>query len=117
MKQIKSVRQWIEQDPAGVLETVKVIGGDGWTIFDPQAFPKMPDTIKALYEHSHASGDRIKEQITRSDGSTGDVTGIYGLDVIEGVADALDCDSSKQGRGSRARDLVSKIENKLGGVA
>ena len=105
-------------DPANktdVLRAVDVVRGDGWTIFAPEAFDMIPPEVLKMYTHKQASDNTsYKTQITRPDGSIGDVFGVYGLDVLEGIAGALGIDSWKSGRGSRAMDLTGQIRQKLG---
>ena len=97
---------------------IDYIGGDGHTIFDAAKLIEgtdVPENKLACWIHTHESDTSSpKETIFANDGTVvAEVRGIYGLNLVESIACALDCHSPMQGRGSMCRDLTVQINAKL----
>ena len=106
------------KDPANspqVLEAIEIC--DGHTIFDPQDFSMLPEFVRDHLSKGAPSegpsGDPKRTIYTAEGPVTGDLFGIYGLDLLETVARAHGLGSAKNGRGFRANDLKEQIKAKL----
>ena len=105
-------------DPANypdMLQALEIC--DGHTIFDPHDFDMLPEFIQdhfSTFNRSDPTGHNPKHTIYLPDNSVApELYGIYGLDLIEGAAKAHKIQSTKNGRGFRAKDLTEKLRHKL----
>ena len=90
-------------------------GGDGWSIWEPAKFTKMGFKLKDLPVYKHKSDKRdIKSTIFRSDGTVGDLTGVYNLRMLSLLAGAFNVEyMSANGRGTEARRITEAVLPKL----
>lgn len=86
---------------------------DGWTIFDPKVFldAGLPPDFVARFDRGHRSGAG-KYAISDGKGKPLDgCRGVYGLDLIEGLCDALGVEKSPcHGRGFRADGCMAALQ-------
>jgi hypothetical protein len=105
-----------------VLAVVKVVAGDGHTIFDPKAFldAGMPEDLVKHFTNEYKS-DRSHPKATIF-GRNGEIIdkmeGVYGLPLIESLAANLaGFRSSKMGRGFACRDCCEALREHFSEVA
>jgi len=105
---------WIDElTPAVVEKIVKFVDCDGHAIFDPKGFLKagVPEEIVNHFTSTHESGDVPKYTIYGEHGVYRSLEGIYGLDVLTGVAQQLGVKGwgDFTGRGFKARAVSSAL--------
>ena len=113
-----TIREWATNpdNREDVLETIKVIGGDGHTIFKPEAFtPYMPDYLITEYTIRYDSDPDSGPTATLYSNNVPVeyVEGVYGLPLAESIGNALGVESHKGGRGSRCREVCEKVRERL----
>lgn len=99
-------------------ETLRAIadvsGGDGHTLFDPVAYVEAGLTMELTnyFTQPHRSdGQTAKGSIFRDGKVVPEVTAIYGLTVLEHIANALELQMPVfHGRGFKARALHTAIK-------
>lgn len=112
-------KDWAQKIAKNTLEAaLKIIDGDGHTLFDPEAFRNagMPEYIVDYFTAVHAT-DLSSPQGVMFD-SKGNlvpyIEGIYGLEMLRSMASSLGAKaSSALGRGFEARELTKNIEEHL----
>lgn len=91
-----------------------VSGDDGHTLFDPVAYVKAGLTMEltSYFTQPHRSdGQTAKGSIFREGEVVPEVTGIYGLTVLEHISNALELPMPVfHGRGFKARALHTAIK-------
>jgi hypothetical protein len=113
---------WANTTPAQQAKVLEYIGGDGHTIWNPDAL-KMDaadttpiDYIIDAFTTEEKSDQSYKGSIFSSE--TGErqesMRGVYGLTVIRSLARHYGVTSTKFGRGSEARELTAGILEHLG---
>lgn len=112
MDPIKELRKL---DKATLLAIAKVSGGDGHTLFDPDAYRKagMPEALVKEFTRTYKSDKSDpKHMILGKDGKVvKSMDAVYGLDVVECIRRALEIPSGGfMGRGWMARYAFEKIE-------
>lgn len=110
-----------KQLPAKVLVDVANLC-DGHTVFKVEAFTELgvPQELIDRYTHEHKSDTSdYKKTLTDNRGRViPKVMGVYGLTVIEAIANDLGLPgSSKMGRGFRAQECREQICDYLGKVS
>ena len=100
--------------PEAVRATLKIIGGDGHTIWKASALEEiLPPEFLAPYIHTHRSdmGGSHKGMIFDENGGViPELEGINGLSLLHGIAGHLGAEgTSKMGRGFQAQELTSNI--------
>ena len=107
---------WARGIPPSVLSKVlDLIGADGHTIWKGETFletgldPKLVDHFNMVQrsDHSHP-----KATIFVNGTPSGDLEGVYGLDMLRSISVALGLGwSDKMGRGAAAMEYTAKIKD------
>lgn len=105
------LREKLKATDKGILS--RVVGSvDGWTIFDPKQFTELgldPEIVEA-FTKNHKSGSHPKEQISvEGKGVVSSLKGVYGLELLQWIADVFGVSSWKMGRGFRAQHLQEQL--------
>jgi len=107
---------WAAKTPRAVIEEVlKIIRGDGHTMFDSQAFldAGLPENVVTHYTRIRATDlSNPRGVMTDKTGNlVSHIEGIYGLDLLRGMVRSLGVPASQAlGRGFEARELTHNIE-------
>jgi hypothetical protein len=110
---------WASKLPKEVIgEVLKVIEGDGHTLFSSKAFldAGLPVDVVTHFTHVHATDlSDPKGVMTDNDGNlVSHLEGVYGLELLRGLGKSLGAATSKAlGRGFEARELTKNIEQLL----
>jgi hypothetical protein len=86
---------------------------DGHTIFKPEAFldAGLPDNIVNHFTRSHGSDGSPKGTIFVNGDPVKELTGVYGLDLLRFLADALNVEYQEaMGRGTQARHIQAALK-------
>ena len=95
---------------------------DGHTIFNPRWFIDngLTRDFVGKYIQVHKSGNEPKEKIIVNGKVVDELSGVYELDILYGIAELIDADTSvtshkksnhKLGRSNQAEQLVKAIHN------
>lgn len=108
--------EWVTKlNPDVVEKIIDVIAGDGHTIFDPKAFleEEIPKEIVDRFTVVHKSGDTPKSKIFGDHGVYESLRGVYGLDMLQGIAEQLNLSGwgHLTGRGFRARRVTEVLRD------
>jgi len=90
----------------------KAIMVDGHTIYKPEKFTEtgLDPTIVAAFTKTLKSGNHPKEMIEDTQGNyAAEMNGVYGLEILEFIANVFNVTSWKMGRGSRAQHLIEQL--------
>jgi hypothetical protein len=102
-----------------ILKILDAVGDDGHGIYVEKklADVEAPEEVLQHFVKVFASEPYPKTIITNNDGHVvSHMTGVYGLDIIQAIANSMSIHSEKMGRGYAARDLTKKIKEKLNEV-
>ena len=93
---------------------VDLIGGDGHTIFDPEAFVAkcgwQKEDIKPFITLYKSDLTDTKETIFTPDGVAKQLEGVYGLSMLKSCAGALNVEyEGALGRGFEARNITAAL--------
>ena len=111
----KDFQKLIEQVRALPGETILAAAYrcDGHTIFKPEAFldAGLPKTVVDYVTHNHASDGSPKGTIFVKGQPVDDLSGVYGLDLLRFLADALGVEYRRaMGRGFEAQNIQSALK-------
>ena len=107
-------------DKAVILKVLERIHGDGHTLFKPEGFIEdgLPESTVKFFTRVHAT-DLSSPQgflMGNDGGMISHLEGIYGLELLRGIARSLGAKSSTAiGRGFAARELTDNIKEVYGG--
>ena len=99
-----------------ILKILDVVGDDGHGIYTKEevANTGVSDAVLAHFVRVQASDPYPKAIITNNQGNVvSHLEGVYGLDVIQAIGNNLGIHAEKMGRGFAARELTTKIKEKL----
>jgi hypothetical protein len=92
-----------------IRKLLKVIGGDGHTIWDPKVLKDFPQELRERFTKTHKSRGG-KFDITTDTGRVDSLEGIHGLQLLDALCDDLGVpQSSKMGRGFRAQENTANL--------
>lgn len=116
LKQKRTDNEWISKlSPDVVQKILGVVDGDGHTIFDPKAFLEegIPQEIVDRFTVVHKSGHTPKSKIFGDRGVYEAVCGVYGLNMLQDIAEQLGLKGWEHlaGRGFRARAITEVLHN------
>ena len=86
---------------------------DGWTIFKPEAFldAGLPKEVVDYVTHTHGSDGSPKGTIFVEGEPVKALTGVYGLDLLRFLANALDIEYRRaMGRGFEAQNIQAALK-------
>lgn len=91
-----------------------VIIGDGHSIYAPERYSNIGISDEYIPVRLHKSDSQHpRTTLTRTDGTQGDIEGVYHLEFLQLVANTIGANqsesSSKMGRGFRAHALCDEI--------
>jgi hypothetical protein len=102
-----------ETDPQVVLKVAGIC--DGHTIFDPKAFFDAglhPDIVASVTITHRSDTSHPKSTIFKEDRALTEVTGVYGLRLLEFLASALEIDYRRcMGRGFQASAIKQALHD------
>ena len=107
-------------DNQAILDLLKVIGGDGHTLYDAadEIFQTMPKALMDMVTQTHKSDGTAKGSIWRDGQMVDEMHAVYGLDLLWRLATEVEADTKiaarKMGRGFQAQELTKAIKEKLG---
>mgnify|MGYP003152937129 CR=1 FL=1 len=107
-------------DKQATLDLLKVIGGDGHTLYDAadEIFQGIPKALIDMVTQTHKSDGTAKGSIWRNGQMVDEMHAVYGLDLLWRLATEAEADTKiaarKMGRGFQAQELTKAIKEKLG---
>lgn len=111
----ENTKAWVENpdNRSCVVALVKMIDGDGHTIFDRQGLPMVPGDVLDEYERAHIAHPDHPKSMIEGDEVSALLGGIQGLELVQGIGRVLNIHSDRSGRGFICRDLSRRILEKL----
>ncbi len=106
-------------DKKVILDLLKVIGGDGHTLYDAadEVFKDIPKDILESVTRVHKSDGTGKGSIWKDGQLVEEMTAVYGLNLLWKLANEIGADTTKagqmMGRGFQAQRLTEAIQEKL----
>ncbi len=119
----KRVPETLERDWAKslsrrtIVAVTGAVGNDGHSIYDAPLFLKLglPENVVEHFNREHQSGAAPKETLYGPQGAVPTMKGIYGAELLQGLARSLGLVwKDALGRGSEARNVTSAIRLWLG---
>lgn len=113
MKKYNRIEELKKLSHATLLAIASVSEGDGHSIFGPQAYldAGMPKELVEAFGEKHTSDGSVKGTIFVDGKAVRALTGVYGLTVVESIANALNLQTgSFMGRGFRAQAAFRAIK-------
>jgi hypothetical protein len=107
-------------DKQAILDLLKVIGGDGHTLYDAadEAFQAMPKELMDSVTRTHKSDGTAKGSIWKDGQLVEEMHAVYGLQLLWRLASEVGADvtsaTQKMGRGFQAQELTKALREKLG---
>ena len=107
-------------DNQAILDLLKVIGGDGHTLYDAadEIFQTMPKALMDMVTQTHKSDGTPKGTIFKDGQIVEEMHAVYGLDLLWRLATEVGADTKlaaqKMGRGFQAQELTKALRVKLG---
>lgn len=92
----------------------KAVMVDGHTIYSPAKFldAGLDTAVVKAFTKKQESGEHYKEKLFVNGKEVDALEGVYGLDLLEFVANCFGVTSWKMGRGSRAAHLCEQLVEK-----
>jgi len=93
------------------------IGYDGHTIWEPSILAKFPKAVQRRFVRVYRSDGTPKGSIFRDGRVVKETMGVYGLNLLRGIASdlGLKYDGNVFGRGTEARNISSALAEWLKG--
>jgi len=108
---------WENTTPVEQSQVLYLVGGDGHTIFDPDALKAAGCSAYIIDAFTTVEKSDGSYKGTIFDSRTGEpqkeMRGLYGLTLVRSLARYYGVESHKFGRGSEARELTEGITNAL----